>query len=218
MTRRPRRGRPLRRRLLLRAGPPVAVAALAATLLAGGQGSAAATPAAVARYAALEGAAGAQPTGLALVQAGDAPAPSAAAQPSLLAQPPAGSEAWPVASSIRRLTVGQSGLSAWIARSSQGGVCVLLYDGVPVSGVAAVYVGCGAPEALAQGASVEVGEIPGMPGRTIAAGVVPDGVSSVSESMADGSTVTSPVSDNAWVRVSGQQAAAGAQPTENTGG
>jgi hypothetical protein len=209
-----RRGGPLGRRLLMRAGPLAAVAALAAALLAGGGGSAGATPAAPPRYSALEGT---QATGLAVIEPQSAPAPSGAPQPSIEAQAPAGAEDWPVTSSIRRLALG-GGLSAWIARSSQGGICVLLYDGVPVKGVAAVYVGCSGAEALEQGASVEVGEIPGMPGEVIAAGVVPDGVSSVSEAMADGSTVTSQVSGNAWARVSAVSAAAGAEPTENTGG
>ncbi len=215
MTRRPRRGPRLRRGLLLRAGPPAAAAVLAAGLLAGGGGEATASPTAPPRYTALEATG---PTGLALVAPDSAPAPSKAAQPSISAQPPASSDDWPVSSTIRRLALDEDGLNGWIARSAQGGVCVLLYDGAPVDGVAAVYLGCTPGEALAQGASVEVAEIPGMPGRVIAAGVVPDGVSSVSEAMADGSTVTSPVSGNVWARVSGLRAAAGAQPSENSGG
>ncbi len=215
MKRGSRRGGPLRRRLLFGAGPPVVVSALAVALLAGGGGSAGATPAATARYSAFESR---QPTGLALVDARSAPAPSGSPQPSLVESPPAGAEEWPVASSVRRLSLQQDGMSAWIARSSQGGVCVLLYDGVPVQGVAAVYVSCAGPESLDRGASMEVSDIPGMPGRVIAAGVVPDGVGSVSERMADGSTVTSRVSGNVWARVSGQQAEAGAEPSENTGG
>jgi hypothetical protein len=193
----------------------VAAAALAAALLAGGGGSAAASPAAAPHYSALESTA---PSGLALIEPGNAPEPSAAPQPSLPAQAPSGAEDWPVTSTIRPLSLGQSGLRGWIARSSAGGICVLLYDGVPVKGVADVYFGCNASDALAQGASVEVGEIPGMPGTVIAAGVVPDGVSSVSQEMADGSTVTSTVSGNAWARVSDVPAAAGSQTSENTGG
>lgn len=94
---------------------------------------------------------------------------------------------------------------------------MLLYDGLPVHGVAALDIGCSTPGG-ARGADVEVSEIPGSPGETIAAGVVPDGVSSVSETMADGSTATSAVAGNAWARVSDVPAAPDEQPTETIGG
>jgi hypothetical protein len=123
-----------------------------------------------------------------------------------------------VSSSIRRLSLSVPGLSAWIARSGEGGICVLVYDGVPVEGASAVDMGCSTPEGIARGASVEVSEIPGMPGKVIAAGVAPDGVTSVTTTMADGSTETSPVSDNAWARVGDEPAAAGQQSTETIGG
>ncbi len=138
-----------------------------------------------------------------------------AATPSFPAQPPAGSSGWPVASTIRRLSLTAPGLSAWIARSSEGGICVLLYDGQPVHGVAALDIGCSTPEGLTRGAEVEVSEIPGLPGETIAAGVVPDGVSSVSQTMADGSTARSTVSGNAWARISAVPAAPGEQPNRD---
>jgi hypothetical protein len=101
------------------------------------------------------------------------------------------------------------GLSGWIASSIEGGICVLLYDGAPVGGVKAVYSGCSAEARLDRGASVEVSDIPGMPGRYLAAGVVPNGVSEVRFTMADGSTYTAPVKDNAWVRDTNQPAASG---------
>ena len=123
-----------------------------------------------------------------------------------------------MASTIRRVALSVPGLSAWIARSAAGGVCVLLYDGQPVEGVAAVYASCSTPERFGAGATVQVSEIPDMPGRVIEAGVVPDGVAAVSTTLADGSTATSAVSDNAWARSGDQLPAPGAEPTAITGG
>jgi hypothetical protein len=183
--------------------------------LAGGQTGAGVSAAASVGYTALESDA---PSGLPLVSSHHPASPADPSGPSFPAQPPEGSTGWPIAASIRRLSLSTPGLQAWIARSSEGGVCVLLYDGVPVDGVSALDVGCSAPGGEDRGASIEVSEIPGMPGKVIAAGVVPDGVTAVSEQMADGSTVTSEVSGNAWSRVSDQPAAAGEQPNEITGG
>jgi hypothetical protein len=205
----------LRRRLLLRAGPLLAAAGLTAALLAGSGGNAAAGTAPAPQFAALASTA---PSGLPLVDPQEPRSAGEPAEPSFPAQRPEGASDWPVADSIRRVTLGEPGLRAWIARSSAGGVCVLLYDGVPVEGVAALDVGCSAPEGDGHGATVEVSDIPGMPGKVIAAGVVPDGVTAVSEVLADGSTARSAVSGNAWARVAPQPAAAGEQPTETTGG
>jgi hypothetical protein len=184
-------------------------------VLGGGGASAGANVAAAPSYAAL---AGTQPSGLPLVTSHQPRGGSEPAGPTFPAQAPPGALDWPVAESIRRLSLGNAGLSAWIARASEGGVCVLLYDGTPAEGTDALYTGCSAPEGAGRGASVEVSDVPGMTGEVIAAGVVPDGVTAVSERMADGSTVTSPVSGNAWSRVADQPAAAGEQPNEITGG
>lgn len=200
---------------MLRRVVPVLGTAAAAAAIAGGSSAAAGTQP-EARYAALEGAAGS--TGLRLGPPAPVSAPDEAPVPTFPASPPAGSGDWPVAGSVRRLDVAEGGLSVWIARSSQGGVCVLVYDGAPVDGVAAVYAGCSTVEGADRGATVEVEQIPGQPGKVIAAGVVPDGVSSVSEVLADGSTATSPVNGNAWVRVGDQPAAPGQQPSETTTG
>jgi hypothetical protein len=214
MAPRPHRGGALRRRLLLSAAP-LAAAALVAALLGGGGASAGASIAPAPSYAAL---ASTEPSGLPLVGSHHQRVAGDPVGPTFPAQQPAGALDWPVPGSIRRLSLSASGLSAWIARSSGGGVCVLLYDGVPVEGVSALYTGCSAPEGSARGASVEVSDVPGMAGEVIAAGVVPDGVSEVSELMADGTTTRSPVSGNAWSRVADQPAAAGEQPNEITGG
>ena len=56
------------------------------------------------------------------------------------------------------------GVSAWIARSQDGGICVLVYEGQGVGGVGAVGASCSTPEGAGAGASVEVTEIPGAAG------------------------------------------------------
>ncbi|HXD54668.1 MAG TPA: hypothetical protein VN618_07940 [Solirubrobacteraceae bacterium] len=183
-------------------------------LVAGGGGTTAAGSESDVSFAALEGAG---PTGLRLGPPVADTEPGEAAAPAFPAEPPAGAGDWPVASTVRRLDLGSSDFEAWIARSSQGGICVLLYDGTQATGVAPVYAGCSAPEEVARGAAIEVSEVPGRPGEVIAVGVVPDGVTSVSEVLADGSTATSPVSDNAWLRVGSVPAAEGERPNETRG-
>jgi hypothetical protein len=207
---RPSRFRP-RWRTLGAALPPAA-AGLGAALIAG-SGSAPAAPAPAPSYAALSGG---ETGGLVI---SDSPTPRGAApRPTWPAHAPEGSGDRPAASSIRRVRSTVPGLSAWIARSAAGGVCVLLYDGQPVDGVAAVYASCSTPERFGAGATVQVSEIPNMPGRVIEAGVVPDGVEAVSTRLADGSSATSQVSDNAWARSGGEPPAPGAEPTAITGG
>lgn len=125
---------------------------------------------------------------------------------------------WPLASSIRKVSPGVQGVSVWIAKSIAGGICVLLYDGVPVDGVSAVAAGCSTSERVDNGATIELSEVPGQPGRVFAAGVVPNGVTSVQSRMADGSTYTAPVTDNAWARVTDVPAESGQAPTQITGG
>lgn len=210
----PRRRRPRGRRLLTCGGPALAVAGVAVSLLAGTgpAGAAVATSAPGAAYSALDSTAPA--AGLRIVP-GPGPAASVpAGEPQLPVAAPAGAGPWPVAATVRSLALDVPGLSAWIARSSEGGICVLLYDGVDVRGIAALYVGCAAAGEIGSGTQVEVAEIPGIPGTVIAAGVVPDGVSSVSQTMEDGTTVTSVVQDDAWAREGTVAAAPGTQPIE----
>jgi hypothetical protein len=115
-----------------------------------------------------------------------------------------------------KLTV--PGVSAWIARSQAGGVCVLFYDGREVRGVGAVGATCSTPEDAGAGASLAIDEIPDEPGRVLEAGVEPDGVTGVRTTLADGSTATTSVTGNAWVRSGGESAAPGSEPTPITGG
>lgn len=207
----------LRRRKYLVGGMIGVIASAVALLLSGGGTAATANPSSAApTYSAL---ASAEPSGLPLVsshharEAGDPVGPTFPAQP-----PELGDQNWPVTSSIRPLHLQTPGISAWIARSASGGVCVLLYDGVSVGGVSPVDVGCSSSGQLEDGASLEVSEIPGEPGKVISVGVVPDGVGSVAETMADGSTSTTPVVDNAWARVGDEVAAPGQVPTPITEG
>jgi hypothetical protein len=205
------------RRLLVRAAVPLM--ALAGTLVALGGGGAPATASSAASGVSYTALASTEPTGLPLVETHQPVSSSDPSGPTWPAQPPQEAAGrWPVTSTIRRLNLSVPGLSAWIARSKEGGICVLLYDGVPVEGASAVDMGCSSPEGFARGASVEVTEIPGMPGKVIAAGVVPDGVTAVTTAMADGSTETTQVKGNAWARIGNQPAAAGQQSTETIGG
>jgi hypothetical protein len=205
------------RRLLVRAAAPLM--ALAGTLVLLGGGGAPATASSAAGGVSYTALASSEPTGLPLVEPQQPAALSNPSGPTWPAQSPQEAAGrWPVTSSIRRLNLSVPGLSAWIARSGEGGICVLLYDGVPVAGASAVYMGCSTPEGFARGATAEVSEIPGMPGKVIAAGVVPDGVTAVTTTMADGSTETVPVRGNAWARVGDQPAAPGQQATETIGG
>lgn len=197
----------------------VACAAAAATLLlAAGHdapGSASAATAPAARYAAL---ASRQPSGLTLVTSHGASG-SATPHPTWPAQPPPGAGLhWPDAATIRRLSLTTPGVSGWIAASTEGGVCILIYDGEPVEGNAAVYAGCSPEGRLDRGAAAEIRDIPGRPGVSIDAGVVPDGVSAVTLTLADGSTETLPVHGNAWARESEDPIAAGRRPAWTTGG
>jgi hypothetical protein len=196
----------------LRGALPLAAAGVVIALVAGG-GSAPAAPAPAPSYSALSG----SETGA--LRISDTPAPrGAGARPTWPAHPPEAAGDVPVASTIRRVALSVPGLSAWIARSAAGGVCVLVYDGQPVEGVAAVYASCSVPERFGAGATAQVSEIPGMPGRVIEVGVVPDGVSAVSTTLADGSTTTSAVGDNAWARSGDQLLAPGTEPTAIKGG
>jgi hypothetical protein len=185
-------------------------------LLGGGGAPATATPHVAPSYAALGG--GAEPTGLTLVDP-RAQRGAAVTGPAWPADPPQGTAgSWPVTASIRRLKTAVPGVSAWIARSAAGGVCVMLYGGGQAEGAGAVGVGCSTPEGFGQGASIEISEIPGVPGRVIEAGVVPDGVTAVRTALADGSSATSAVSGNAWARSGGEPAAPGSEPAPMTGG
>jgi hypothetical protein len=196
----------------------LAVAAITLILLLDGRASTAAANTG-SPYTAYQALGSSEPSGLPLVASHRERTASDPTGPTWPIEAPAGAGTdWPLASSIRRVPSGVQGVSVWIAQSIGGGICVLLYDGTPVEGVSAVAAGCSTAEHVESGATIEVSEIPGQPGKVYAAGVVPNGVTSVQSRMADGSTYTAPVSDNAWARVTDVPAESGQMPTQITGG
>lgn len=196
----------------------LAIAVITLVLLLNGRGNTAAatTSSPNAAYQALGSN---EPSGLPLVASHHVRTSSDPIGPTWPIEAPEGAGVdWPLASSIRKVSPGVQGVSVWIASSIAGGICVLLYDGAPVNGVSAVSAGCSTSEHVDNGATIEVSEVPGQPGKVYAAGVVPNGVTSVQSKMADGSTYTAPVSDNAWARVTDVPAESGQVPTQITGG
>lgn len=120
-------------------------------------------------------------------------------------EPPVGTRSgWPLVSSIRRLDVSASGISAWIGKSIGGGICVLAGSDQPTNGIYGVAVSCSDnSEALPRGATVELSELPSAPDKTYTVGVAPAGVSSVESTLSDGTRQTVRVVDNAWAMESG---------------
>ncbi len=103
---------------------------------------------------------------------------------------------WPVPSTIRKIPVSVPGVSLWIARTAEGGICSISYlAGDPGLGTSCTK----SEEGLASGAGGSLTTASG--DATLYAGVAPDGVSSVQEKMPDGSTVSIPVTDNGYVYV-----------------
>lgn len=140
-----------------------------------------------------------EPTGLPLVTHSSSPPGNATAVaapgPTFPASPPPDLMGeWPAADSIRKVAVTVPTISAWIAKSIGGGVCVLSSRHQAIKGVYGVAVSCN-PDPNS-GATVE-SEVPGTKGATVA-GVVPTGVSSVQVALADGTTKSVTVTDNAW--------------------
>jgi hypothetical protein len=97
----------------------------------------------------------------------------------------------PLAASMTRLVVGNADLDVWLAKSSEGGVCVF----VERRGAKGAGGSCAPAALLRTGATAVVEE--GNGERTIA-GVVPDGVSAVTVRFATGDSKTVPVADNGW--------------------
>lgn len=117
-----------------------------------------------------------------------------------LQAPPGAHGGLPLAESIRKLEVGAPNMTAWISKSLGGGICVLLWAHQPVGVTPSIGASCSSEseEGLEQGATAQVSEIPGEPGRVYVAGVVPSDVGSVTATLADGSKKTVPVNGNAW--------------------
>jgi hypothetical protein len=107
---------------------------------------------------------------------------------------------WPLAESIRKLNVQSPNMTAWIAKSLGGGVCVLLWVHQPTGDIPSIGSSCsGETEAdVNAGATTQISEIPGEHGTVFVAGVVPSTVAAVTATMADGTTKTVTVAENAW--------------------
>jgi hypothetical protein len=117
-----------------------------------------------------------------------------------LTAPEGAQEGWPMAESIRPLHVETPDSTAWIAKSLGGGVCVLLWAHQPAGETPSIGYSCteGSEEGLRRGATTQVSEIPGEPGRVYVAGVVPSTVSEVTVTLADGASKTVPVKNGGW--------------------
>ncbi|HEY2631359.1 MAG TPA: hypothetical protein VGI26_03170 [Solirubrobacteraceae bacterium] len=80
-----------------------------------------------------------------------------------------------------------------------GGICVLLWVHQPSGSVPGIGYSCSTSSTeLGSGATTEVSQLPGSPGRVFVAGVVPSSVGSMKVTLADGSTRTVAVTDNSW--------------------
>jgi hypothetical protein len=117
-----------------------------------------------------------------------------------LQTPEAAQGGWPLAESIRKLDLQSPNMTAWIAKSLGGGVCVLLWVHQPAGATASIGSSCSgeSEEALKAGATTQVSEIPGEPGTVFVAGVVPSTVGAVTATLANGTTKTVAVNANAW--------------------
>jgi hypothetical protein len=166
-------------------------------LLTGGGASAATVTPSYAGYPALSSV---EPTGLPLVSRTSGTANGitpAATGPTFPANPPADLTGdWPVATSIRKVSVDVPTVSAWISKSIDGGVCVLSSRHQPINGLYGVAFSCAPTAGIDSGATVE-SEVPDSSNVT-AVGVVPAGVSSVQVTLTNGTTKTVAVSGNAW--------------------
>ena len=138
------------------------------------------------------------PTGLPLLSVAAKPWRAGdSTEPAYPAEVPAGQPNAPIPSSIRRVSVPLSTVSVWIAKSTEGGVCVLASPHKTVDGPPALAVGCSEAANREEGATDEVTS-DAEPGRVVMAGVVPSGVSQVTRTLASGAVVKIAVSDNAW--------------------
>lgn len=173
-----------------------AIAVAVSVLLLSTSGSTA-TPAS--EYAAYPALNSNEPTELQLVAShGSA---DAASRPTWPLQAPEGAQsAWPLAESIRRLASGSPNMTAWIAKSLGGGVCVLLWAHQPAGDTPSIGYSCSSEsaEGLQRGATTQVSQIPGEPGRVYVAGVVPSTIAAVQATLADGTTQTVAVKEDAW--------------------
>jgi hypothetical protein len=160
-------------------------------------GGSTATPSSV--YAAYPALSATGPTELQLV-ASHASATASERPTWSLSAPEGAQSGWPLAESIRKLDLEAPNMTVWIAKSLGGGICVLLWAHQPAGAIPSIGSSCSgeSEEDIQRGATTEVSEIPGEPGRVFVAGVVPSTVGSVAVTLASGSTETVSVKGNAW--------------------
>lgn len=173
-----------------------AIAVPVSILLLSASGSSATLSSSYAAYPALNSA---EPPGLEFVSSHESQ--GRGSRPTWPLQAPEGTQGgWPMAESIRPLPNESPNATEWIAKSLGGGVCVLLWAHQPSGATPSIGYSCSeeSEEGLRRGATTEVSEIPGEPGRVDVAGVVPSTVSAVTVTLADGSSKTVPVSDDGW--------------------
>lgn len=117
-----------------------------------------------------------------------------------LQAPEGARSSWPLSESIRKLAIQSPNMTAWIAKSLGGGICVLLWVHQPAGDIPSIGDSCSGEtaEEKARGATTQFSEIPGEPGKVFVAGVVPSTVAAVQATLADGSTRTVTVAENAW--------------------
>jgi hypothetical protein len=159
-------------------------------------GSTATTSSVYAAYPALNSTA---PSELALVSSHGAAGSSQ--RPTWPVSAPEGAQSsWPLSESIRNVDLDAPNMTAWIAKSLGGGICVLLWAHQPAGGTPSIGASCSgeSAEEVQQGATTQVSEIPGEPGVVYVAGVAPSTVSAVEVTLADGATQTVAVKNNAW--------------------
>lgn len=98
--------------------------------------------------------------------------------------------------SAKEVSVGVPGMRVWVAKSNEGGICILALKPQPArSGPVGPASGCTPEAKLGKGASIEQF---GPSGQNYETGAVPDGVSSVTVELTNGSTQTVAVHDNAY--------------------
>jgi hypothetical protein len=194
------RGHPVhaltRHRAVAVAGFLAIAAILAIVLLSNGSGATAKASAPLPLlYAAYPALSSTEPSGLTVATPGS-PAALAAKGPVFPANPPGGMASHgPLLASIRRLPISLPNVSAWIAKSADGGLCVLTSRHEPVRGTYPLGIDCGPASVSESGVTSEM-EAEGR--KTVTVGAVPDDVSSVQVAFTDGSKETVPASGNAW--------------------
>jgi hypothetical protein len=169
----------------------IAVSLVALTASSGAPAALGSSPSPSALYPALKST---EPSGITLVANHNQPHPNNV--PTFPETPPTealAAEHWPIASSIRRVTVSVPGVFAWISESYGGGVCVLAWDG---GTPAAVGFSCSPSNEVSRGASLELRDMPSRPGKALTVGVAP--VGKTTTTLPSDPSMTVSVSDDAW--------------------